>query len=53
MGAINMDASSSNVAFFLHVRVCACVCVCVEEKVAGTLCAVFNLFACTATNMGQ
>lgn len=49
-GAINMDASSSNVAFFL--RVFACVCV-GGKKVAGTLCAVFNLFACTSTNMGQ
>lgn len=41
---------SSNVAFFLHVL---CVYVCAREKVAGTLCAVFNLFAFTSTNMGQ
>lgn len=48
--AINMDASSSNVAFFLHVFACVCVW---GGKVAETLCAVFNLFACTSTNMGQ
>lgn len=46
-GGINMDASSSNVALFLRVVVY------VGKKVAGTLCAVFNLFACTSTNMGQ
>lgn len=32
---------------------CVCMCVRAREKVAGTLCAVFNLFACTSTNMGQ
>lgn len=39
-----MDATSSNVAFFLRVFACLW---------GDSMCAVFNLFACTSTNMGQ
>lgn len=42
-----MDATSSNVAFFLRVFACLCV------GGGDSMCAVFNLFACTSTNMGQ
>lgn len=45
-----MDATSSNVAFFLRVFACLCVC---AWGWGDSMCAVFNLFACTSTNMGQ
>lgn len=41
-----MDATSSNVAFFLRVFACL-------WGWGDSMCAVFNLFACTSTNMGQ
>lgn len=44
-----MDATSSNVAFFLRVFACLCV----WGGGGYSMCAVFNLFACTSTNMGQ